>query len=101
MGLTAIIKVIIRAEYYGQCSLLQPRNCEWVTVIEYINALGWALSLCVIFKGKSFIKAWFNNIPSNWQFEVSPNDWTSNKIGICWLEKLFISLTTSCTKGKY
>ena len=83
MGLTAIIKVIIRAEYYGQCSLLQPRNCEWVTVIEYINALGWALSLCVIFKGKSFIKAWFNNIPSDWQFKVSPNNWTSDEIGIC------------------
>lgn len=36
MGLTATVKVIIRAEYYGWRSLLQPGNCEWVTVIECI-----------------------------------------------------------------
>ena len=101
MGLTATAKVITRAEYYGRCSLLQPGNCEWVTAIECINASGWALPPCVIFKGKSFIEAWFDNLPSDWCFEVSPNGWTSDEIGICWLEKLFIPLTTSCTKGKY
>ena len=36
MGLTATAKVITRAEYYGRRSLLQPGNCEWVTVIECI-----------------------------------------------------------------
>ena len=101
MGLTATAKVITRAEYYGWRSLLQPGNREWVTAIECTNASGWALPPCVIFKGKSFIEAWFDNLPSDWRFEVSPNGWTSDEIGICWLEKLFIPLTTSCTKGRY
>ena len=57
MGLTATAKVITRAEYYGQRSLLQPGNCKWVTTIECTNALGWALPPCIIFKGKMFIKS--------------------------------------------
>ena len=101
MGLTATAKVITRAEYYGRRSLLQPGNREWVTAIECTNASGWALPPCVIFKGKSFIEAWFDNLPSDWRFEVSPNGWTSDEIGIRWLEKLFIPLTTSRTKGRY
>lgn len=40
MGLTATVKVITRAEYYGQRSVLQPGNREWVTVIESISASG-------------------------------------------------------------
>ena len=34
MGLTATAKVVTRAEYYGQQSLLQPGNHEWVTAID-------------------------------------------------------------------
>lgn len=52
IGLTANAKVITRSEYYGRRSLLQPRNREWVTVVEAINASGWALPPTVIFKAK-------------------------------------------------
>lgn len=38
---------------------------------------------------------------SDWRFEVSPNGWTSDEIGIRWLEKLFIPSTTSRMKGRY
>ena len=62
MGLTATAKVVTRFEYYGQRSLLQPGNHEWVAAIEAISASGWALPLCIIFKGKVFIKSWFNNL---------------------------------------
>lgn len=65
MGLTATAKVITRAEYYGRRSLLQPGNREWVTVIETINASGWLLPPCIIFKGKVFIEGWFDNLPNN------------------------------------
>jgi hypothetical protein len=57
-----------------------------VTVIECTNAAGWALPLCVIFKGKVFIESWFDGLPDNWRFEVSPNRWTSDEIGLRWLE---------------
>lgn len=63
MGLTATAKVISRAEYYGRKASIQPGNREWVTVIEAINATGWALLLCIVFKGKIFIESWFDELP--------------------------------------
>jgi hypothetical protein len=55
----------------------------------------------VIFKGKVFIESWFDGLPEDWRFEVSPNGWTSDEIGLRWLEKLFIPTTSSRTKGGY
>ena len=101
MGLIATVKVVTRAEYYGRRSLLQPGNREWVTTIECINASGWALPPCVIFKGKVFIESWFDNLPDDWRFEVSPNGWTSDEIGLRWLQKLFIPSTSSRLRGRY
>ncbi|RJE17446.1 Pogo transposable element, partial [Aspergillus sclerotialis] len=72
-----------------------------VTVIESICADGYILPPCVIFKGKNYCKSWFNNLPSNWRFEVSDNGWTTDKIGLRWLQKLFVPGTTTRTKGKY
>ena len=54
----------------------------------------------MIFKGKVFIKLWFDGLPEDWRFEVSPNGWTSDEIGLRWLKKLFIP-STSRTKGVY
>ena len=100
MGLTATAKVITRAEYYGW-RLLKPGNREWVTAIECTNASGWALPPCIIFKGKIYIEAWFDNLPEDWRFEISPNGWTYDGIGLRWLEKLFIPSTITHMKGKY
>ena len=72
-----------------------------MTVIECTNALGWPLPPCIIFKGKVLIKGWFDNLPMDWQFEVSLNGWTSNEISLQWLEKLFIPSTSSHMKGVY
>ena len=55
MGLISSQKMVIRAEYYSRRSILQPGNCEWVTVIEAICADGYSLPPCVIFKGKIYI----------------------------------------------
>jgi hypothetical protein len=101
MGLIATAKVITRRESYGRRSLLQPGNREWVTVIECTNTFGWALAPSVIFKGKVFVESWFDSLPGNWRFEVSPNGWTSDEIGLRWLQKLFIPSTSSRTKGRY
>ena len=101
MGLTSTAKVVTRAEFYGRRLLLQPGNREWVTTIECINASGWALPPCVIFKGKVFVESWFDGLPDDWRFEVSRKGWTSDEISLRWLEKLFIPSTSSRTKGKY
>jgi hypothetical protein len=73
IGLIATTRVISRSEYYGRRALLQPRNREWVTVIECTNTAGWVLPPYMIFKGKVFIESWFDGLPEDWRFEVSPN----------------------------
>ena len=103
MGLIATTKVVTRAEIYGRPSLLQPGNCEWVTAIETINATGWALPSCIIFKAAYFKEAWFqeSSLPSDWMIERSSNKWITDTIKISWLQKIFIPSTTACTKGRY
>jgi hypothetical protein len=101
MGLCATHKVITRAEYYGRRSVLQQGDREWVTVIESINASGWALPPTLIFKGKLYNQAWFKDLPQDWRFEVSPNGWTSDEIGLRWLQKQFIPSTNSRTRGTH
>jgi hypothetical protein len=102
MGLVSTAKVVTRAEYYGRRSVIQPGNREWVTTVETINACGWALPPLIIFKGKRYIESWFcSDLPNDWRFEVSPNGWTNDAIGLRWLEKLFIPATTSRTRGQY
>lgn len=101
MGLISTARVVTRAEYYSWRAVLQPGNCEWVTAIESINASSWSLPLCVIFKGKNYIEGWFDGLPHDWCIEVSPNGWTTNEIGLWWLQKLFVPATTTCMCGKY
>jgi hypothetical protein len=85
MGLISTAKGVTRAEYYDRRGFLQPRNRKWVPVIESIGAHGYLLPPCVIFKGKSYCDAWFDNLPSDWRFEVSDNGWTTDDIGLRWL----------------
>ncbi|ODM14863.1 hypothetical protein SI65_09615 [Aspergillus cristatus] len=82
MGLIATARVVTRAETVGRPALLQPGNREWVTAIECINAMGWALPPCIVFKGKSHIQAWYedNALPSDWRIELSENGWTTDQI---------------------
>lgn len=72
-----------------------------MTAIECINTVGWALSPYVIFKGKVLIEGWFDNLLINWRLKVSPNGWTSDEIGLRWLEKLFILSTSLRIKSRY
>ena len=102
MGLVSTAKVVTRADYYGRRSVIQPGNREWVTTVETVNALGWCLPPMIIFKGKRYIESWFcSDLPHDWRFEVSPNGWTNDEIGLRWLQKLFIPATTSRTRGRY
>jgi hypothetical protein len=103
MGLTATAKVVTRAEMYGKRQVIQPGNREWVTSIECINSTGWALPPCIIFKGRTHIEGWYQdpNLPSDWRIEVSENVWTTDKIGLRWLQNLFIPATNGRTTGRY
>ena len=103
MGLVATAKVVTRADLTGKPFLIQPGNREWVTSIECINASGWALPPCIIFKGKIHIEGWYQDeaLPHDWRIEVSPNGWTTDEIGLRWLQNLFIPATNGRTAGDY
>jgi hypothetical protein len=101
MGINATTRVITQAFFHGRRGVLQAGNREWVTVIESICASGRVLPPYMIFKGKNFMARWFDNLPKQWALNVSPQGWTSNEIGLDWLQKHFIPHTTSQTKGKF
>jgi hypothetical protein len=101
MSLISAQKVVTRAEYYGRRSILQPGNREWVTAIEAICADGYSLPPYVIFKGKVAIAGWFDNLPKDWRIEVSNNGWTTDEIGLRWLQKHFIPHTNSRVRGRF
>jgi hypothetical protein len=49
--------------------MLQPGDRNWVTVIEGINASGWALPPTVIFEGKVHQSSWYRTwIPPDWGY---------------------------------
>jgi hypothetical protein len=56
MGLIVTTKVVTRANMPGKPHLIQPGNQEWVTMIKYVNATGWVLPSCIIFKGRFILR---------------------------------------------
>ena len=103
MGLIATTKVVSRAEMPGKPWLIQPGDREWVTTIECINSTGWLVPLTIIFKGKRYIEEWFEDlsIPHAWRIEVSDNRWTTDMIGLHWLQKCFIPAIQRRRRGGY
>lgn len=87
MGLIATAKVVIKAEIVSQPFLIQLGNYEQVTSIECVNCIGWALLLCIIFKGKVHIKGWYkdNALPCDQRIKVSVNSQITNEIRLCQL----------------
>ena len=101
-GLCATAKVITGSDRYSRPYLLQPGNREWVTAIESVNAMGWALPSYIIFKAKAYIQeGWFDTLPDDWRLDISNNGWTTDEIGMKWLTKLFILITNACSTGHY
>jgi hypothetical protein len=103
MGIIATAIVTTIAENIGKPVVLQPGNCEWVTVVKTTNAMGWSIPLMVLFAGQVYLGSWFQNadIPRDWWIRTSPNSWTSNEIGVKRLQKYFEPHTTHCMVGKY
>jgi hypothetical protein len=89
IGITSTSKVITSRDWEGKRKLLQPGDREWVTAIECVHLDG-VLPPTIIFKAKLLMSAWCRTVPSDWRFEVSANGWTTDEIGISWLENSFI-----------
>lgn len=101
MGVIATAKVVTGSEQRHRPKAVQPRDREWVTVIQGANAQGWALPPFIIFAGTYHSSAWYeDDRPADWAISLSENGWTTNEIGLDWL-KHFDRHTKDRTQGSY
>jgi hypothetical protein len=94
--------VVTSAERQGKPKSKQPGNRNWTTVIEAVNALGSAIPPFIIVKAKVHLASWYENspLPKDWIISTSENGWTTNEIGLEWIQH-FDKHTKSRTIGKY
>jgi hypothetical protein len=81
-------KVITLSESVGRATVIQPGNRTWSTVIEYINASGWALPPFVILEGKVYLQYWYQQqgLPQDWAIGSSNNSWTTDILGLYFIK---------------
>ena len=101
MGKITTQLVVTGSERRGRPKAVQPGDREWVTVIQGVNAAGWAIPPMVIFAGTYHLSAWYEEeLPQDWLLGVSDNGWTTNEHGMDWLRH-FNAYTEPRTIGGY
>jgi hypothetical protein len=102
MGQISSGAVVTASERRGRPKAVQPGNREWTTVIQGINAKGWAIPPFIIFKAYHHLSAWYKeeDLPQDWVIAVSDNGWTTNERGLDWL-KHFDAHTKGRTVGTH
>jgi hypothetical protein len=102
MGLIASGMVITGAERRGNPKSVQPGNRGWVTVIQAINAEGWAIQPFIVVAGYYHLASWYQecNLPGDWSIATTQNGWTDNDTGLEWL-KHFDRHTKARSTGRY
>jgi hypothetical protein len=102
MGVISTGAVVTASERRRRPKAVQPGNREWTTVIQGVNAKGWAITPLIIFKARHHLSPWYKeeNLPLDWEIGVSDNGWTTNKLGLDWLQH-FDAHTKERTVGTY
>ncbi|KAL9568850.1 hypothetical protein ACKAV7_006995 [Fusarium commune] len=102
MGMIASGMVVTGAERRGNPKSIQPGNREWVTVIQAINAEGWAIQPFIVVAGQYHLSHWYeeSNLPGDWAIAMTHNGWTDNETGLEWL-KHFNHHTSMRSNGRY
>ena len=102
MGVTSTAKAVCGIETKeSHARALQPGNREWVTAIICINAIGWTLPSQIIFAAANHQSLWYHDLSDDYLISVSKNGWTTNELGVEWLQKVFEPCTASRTIGRY
>ena len=88
MGQISTGAVVTASDRPGRPKQVQPGNREWTTVIQGVNATGWAIPPFVIFQASNHLSNWYKeeDLPHDWVIGVSDNGWTTNKLGLKWLK---------------
>jgi len=102
MGIIFAGMVVTTSEGRTKAKLAQPGNREWATVIQGVNACGWAIPPFIILAAKYHLSAWYEgtDLPADWVIATTDNGWTTNEIGLEWI-KHFNRHTSPRTKGVY
>ena len=72
-----------------------------MTSIIVINASGWALPAYIIFAASKHQSLWYHELSEDYTISISKNGWTTDEIGIKWLQKVFNPYIVSWTAGAY
>jgi hypothetical protein len=99
-GIAATSKVITSSDTNGQAAVVQPGNCDWITVIEAINTSGRSIPPFIILAGNLYQASWYRKLPADWVISMSDNGRTTDELGFEWL-KHFNKHTESRTTGVY
>jgi hypothetical protein len=102
MGIIFAGMVVTTSDGRSKAKLAQPGNREWATVIQGVNALGWAIPPFIILAAQYHLANWYTecNLPADWRIATTDNGWTTNAVGLDWI-KHFDFHTAPRTKGKY
>jgi hypothetical protein len=100
IGVGGSVKVVTASEIRLNPIGRQAGDREWITLIAAVNAAGWLVPPFFIFKGKTHNQSWYHDNPKDWRIALSDNGWTTNEVGVAWLQH-FIEHTTPRTVGGY
>jgi hypothetical protein len=102
MGIIFAGMVVTTSDDRGKAKLAQPGNREWATVIQGVNARGWAIPPFIILAAQYHLANWYRecNLPADWRIATTDNGWTTNEVGLNWI-KHFDQHTAPRTKGTY
>ena len=97
MGFITTGMVITSSDRIGKAKAIQPGNREWVTVIQAVNSLGSIVPPYIVVKGQNHLAPWYEDerLPADWRVNTSSNGWTTNEIGIDWIQHFH-----KCTKDQ-
>src|SRR5512140_61228 len=102
MGIIIATMVVTTSDGRSRAKQAQPGNREWATVIQGVNALGWAIPPFIILAGQDHLANWYEecNLPADWRIATTDNGWTTNEKGMDWIRH-FDFHTAPRTKGTH
>jgi len=76
MGIIIAAIVVTTSNSRSRAKQAQPGNREWATVIQGVNALGWAIPPFIILAGQYHLANWYQecNLPASWRIATTDNE---------------------------
>jgi hypothetical protein len=102
MGVISTGMVVTSSDGRAKAKKIQPGNREWVTVVQAVNSVGYAVPPYIIVAGKNHLGSWYDEaeFPPRWRTGVSQNGWTTNELAIDWIRH-FEEFTSPRKVGVY